>query len=229
SPNGNEISFETNKGKLGEREVWFMGPHGEQARMIYEAKEGTAMDCSAWSPDGKHYFYVSRAESGSTGWVQPLDGGPPVTVLRDAALSKMNDFGWLHDGRVIYGSPESDTVCNYWTMHFDLATGRRLQEPKRITNWPNFCVSSGSVTNNDKRLAFVASSGFFASYLSDLDADGRRLRNVRRFTLEENDSVRGWTADDKVIVAQIRESWSLYKRSLDSEAPEPIVSSVAGG
>jgi serine/threonine protein kinase len=229
SPNGNEISFETNNGKVGEREVWFMGPHGEQARMIYEAKEGSAMDCSAWSPDGKHYFYVSRDKSGSTGWIQPLDGGPPVTVLPDAALSKMNDFVWLHDGRVIYGSPESDTVCNYWTMHFDLATGRRLQEPKRITNWPNFCVSSGSVTNNDKRLAFVASSGFFTSYIADFDADGRRLRNVRRFTLEENDSVRGWTADGKVIVAQIRENWSLYKRSPGSEAPEPIVSSVAGG
>jgi serine/threonine protein kinase len=229
SPDGTEISFETNKGKVGEREIWFMGPNGEQARKTYEAKEGTAMDCSGWSPDGKHYLYVSRDESGSTGWVQRMYGGSPITVLRDAELSQMNDFVWLHDGRVIYGSPDSDTVCNYWTMRFDLATGRRLEEPRRITNWPNFCVSGGSITNDDKRLAFVASSGFYTSYVADLEAGGKRLQNTRRFTLEEDDSVRAWTADGKVIVAQNRASWSLYKRSLDSAASEPIVSSVAGG
>src|SRR5262249_60335577 len=58
---------------------------------------------------------------------------------------------------------------------------------------------------------------------------GKLLRNMRRFALEEDDSVRGWTADGKVMVAQNRDTWSLYKRSLDSNTPEPIVSSVAGG
>jgi len=229
SPDGTEISFETNKGKLGDREVWFMGSNGEQARKTYEANEGTAMDCSGWSPDGKHYLYVSRDASGSTAWSQPLDGGSPLTVFRDAELSQMNDFVWLHDGRAVYGLSESDTVCNYWTVRFDLATGRRLEEPRRITNWPNFCASSGSVTNNDKRLVFAESSGFYTSYVTDLEAGGKQLRNIRRFTAEENDSVRGWTAGGKVIVAQNRATWSLYKRSLDSDAPEPIVSSVAGG
>jgi len=90
-------------------------------------------------------------------------------------------------------------------------------------------VFSGSVTNDDKRLAFVASSGFYTSYVADLEAGGKRLRNIRRFTLEEDDGVRGWTADGKVIVAQNRAKWSLYKRSLDSDIPEPIVSSVARG
>ena len=88
---------------------------------------------------------------------------------------------------------------------------------------------SGSVTRDDKRLAFVATSGFNTSYVADLEAGGKRLRNIRRFTLEEDDGVRGWTADGKVIVAQNRTGWSLYKQSLDSDTPEPIVSSVAGG
>jgi hypothetical protein len=91
-------------------------------------------------------------------------------------------------------------------------------------------VSSGSVTNNDKRLAFVASSGFYTSYVADLEAGGKRLRNIRRFTLEDADNiVVGWTADGKVMVAQNRGTWSLYKQSLDLDTPEPIVSSVAGG
>jgi len=114
-------------------------------------------------------------------------------------------------------------------VRLDLATGRHLEEPRRLTNWPNFCVYGGGVTNNDKRLAFVASSGFYTSYVADLEAGGKRLRSIRRFTLEEDDGVRGWTADGRVIVAQNRDTWSLYKQSLDSDTPEPIVSSVAGG
>ena len=228
SPDGTQISFETNQGKLGDREVWFMGPNGEQARKIYQAEEAAAMDCSGWTPDGKHYFYVSKDQSGSTGWVQPLNGGSPITLLRDAELSRMNDFVWLHDGRVIYGSPESDTVCNYWTMRFELRTGRRLEEPRRITNWPDFCVSSGSVTKDDKRLVFVASSGSYRSYIADLGTGGQ-VRDIRPFTSEQDEVFRGWTTDGKVLVARNRDRWSLYKQSFDSDAPEPIVSSGAGG
>src|SRR5207248_865654 len=126
--------------------------------------------------------------------------------------------------------PGNGGVCNYWTMRLDLATGRRLEEPRRLTNWPNFCVFSGSVTSNDKRLAFMATSGFYTSYVADLEAGGKRLRNLRRFTLEDADNVvHGWTADGRVVVVKNRDTWSLYKQSLDSDTPEPIVSSVAGG
>jgi len=231
SPDGATISFATNKGKLGEREIWFMGPNGEQARKYYEAKEGTDTSCWGWFPDGKYYGYVLADESGAKALSQPVQGGSPATLFRDSELQKINDFVWLHDGRVVYDLPEpsNDSICNYWTMRIDPATGRRLEEPRRLTNWPNFCVLSGSVTNDDKRLAFVASSGFNTSYIADLEAGGKRLRNIRRFTLEEDDGVRGWTDDGKVIVAQNRAKFSLYKQSLDSDTPEPIVSSVAGG
>jgi len=162
---------------------------------------------------------------------QSLEGGPPVTLFRDPELSKMNDFVWLHDGRFVFDLPEQghNSVCNYWTTRLDLATGRRVEESKRLTNWPNFCVFSGSVTNNDKRLAFVASSGFYTSYVADLGDGGRRLSNTRRFALEENDGVLGWSADGKVLVGRNRAGWSLYKRSFNSDTAEPIVSSVAGG
>jgi eukaryotic-like serine/threonine-protein kinase len=232
SPDGTTISFATKKGKLGERQIWFMGPNGEQARKYYEAKEGTGTDCWGWSTDGKHYLYVSRDESGSRGLSQPLEGGSPITLLGDAELSKMNDIVWLHDGRVVIDlpDPENGNVCNYWIMRLDLETGKHIEEPRRLTNWPSFCVSSGSVTKDDKRLAFVASSGFYTSYVADLGVGGKRLRNIRRFTLEDADNVvHGWTADGKVVVVQNRDRWSLYKQSLDSDTPEPIVSSVAGG
>jgi serine/threonine protein kinase len=232
SPDGTTISFATNKGKLGERQIWFMGPNGEQPRKYYEAKDGAGTSCWGWSPDGKHYLYVSTDESGSTGVSQALEGGPPNKLLGDAELSKMNDIVLLHDGRVVFDLPEptNGSVCNYWTMRLDLATGKRLEEPRRLTNWPNFCVFGGSVTKDDKRLAFVTSSGFYTSYVADLEAGGKPLRNIRRFSLEEDDGVSGWTADGKAIVVQnVLGGWSMYRQPLDSGTPEPIVSSVAGG
>jgi len=76
----------------------------------------------------------------------------------------------------------------------------------------------------------VASSGFYTSYIADVEAGGRRLRNIRHFTLEDSDDqALGWTPDGRLIVAQNRgSSWSVYKQSLDSDTQEPIASSTAG-
>ncbi len=234
SPDGSLVSFGTNKGKLGEREIWFMGPDGEQAQKFQEADENHAICCLIWSPDGKQYLYISTNSSGDTVLSRNVKGGPPVTLFQPRELAKMHDLVWLHDGRLVYSLAEPlntvSDVCNYWTMRIDLATGRYLEEPRRLTNWPNFCVSSGSVTTNDKRLAFVASSGFYTTYVADLEAGGKRLRNIRHFTLEDSDDqALGWTPDGRVIVAQNRgSSWRVYKQSLDSETQEPIAESAAG-
>src|SRR4029077_7143209 len=100
--------------------------------------------------------------------------GPPVTLLRPSEMGGTTDFVWFHDGRVVYAlhEPTNYRTCNYWTMRLDLATGKHLEEPRRLTNWPDFCVFGGSVTNNDKRLAFVASSELNTSYVADLEAGG---------------------------------------------------------
>jgi eukaryotic-like serine/threonine-protein kinase len=236
SPDGSMVSFGTNMGKLGPREIWLMGLNGEQMRKLYETdNEDSTICCLLWSPDGKRYWYASTNASGGTYLSRDPNGGPPVTLLQPSETEKVQELVWLHDGRVIYSLAESGSnsgnkvVCNYWTMRLDFATGKHLEEPRRLTNWPSFCVSSSSVTSDDKRLVFVGWSGLHTSYVADLEAGGKRLRNIRRFTLEEDDNVRGWTADGKVMVAQNGYTWSLYKRSLDSDTPEPIVSSVAGG
>jgi serine/threonine protein kinase/Tol biopolymer transport system component len=233
SPDGSLVSFGTNKGKLGERELWLMGPDGEQARKFQETSDDRAICCLIWSVDSKQYLYILTNSSGDTGLSRDVKGGPPVTLFQPSELAKIHDLVWLHDGRLIYDLPESENgaVCNYWAMRLDLATGRRLEEPKRLTNWPAFCVSSGSVTKDDKQLAFAAMSGFSTTYVADLEAGGTRLRNTKHFTLEDSDNgVRGWSADGKVIVVkQQGHNWAMYKQSLGSDTPEPILSSAAGG
>lgn len=234
SPDGSTISFATNKGKRGEREIWLMGPNGEEPRKFLGVGEDDAMCCLGWSPDGKRYGYILSDSSGDRMLSRDVHGGAPVTILSSSELPKMDDINWLHDGRVVYSLHETQNanVCNYWTMRLDLATGKRIEEPTRLTNFPNFCVFSGSVTKNDKQLAFLATSSFFTGYIGDLQEGGTRIANVRHFTLEDSDAyIADWTADSKaVLVAQGRgDHYSLYKQSLDSDEQTSIVTSVAGG
>ncbi|MBZ5658266.1 MAG: protein kinase [Acidobacteriia bacterium] len=235
SPDGSLVSFGTNKGKLGEREIWLMRPNGEQARKFQETSEDTSISNMGWSPDGKRYSYIFADASGESMLSRDITGSPAVTLFQSSELKKTNDIVRLHDGRLVYDMTESGsqgTVCNYWITRLDLSSGKRLEAPRRLTNWPNFCVTSGSVTSDDKRLVYsLSSSGFYTSYVADLEAGGTRIRNAKHFTLEDSDDgAHGWTADGKVIVAQIRGSgWGLYKQSLDSDTPEPIASSADGG
>jgi serine/threonine protein kinase len=232
SPDGSLVSFGTNGGQFGDREIWLMGPHGEQAHKLQETSQDTGISEFGWLPDAKHYAYIFTDASGDKLLSHDTAGRPPVTLFQSSELTRINDIVFLHNGRVLFSLTEhgNGSVCNYWTMRFDLATGKHLEEPRRLTNWPSFCVASGTVTNDDKRLAFTSFSTFLTSYVADLGAQGTRLRDIRHFTLEDGDDIPlGWTADGKIIVAQNRgDSWSVYKQSLDSDAPEPIASLPGG-
>jgi len=232
SPDGNTISFAAKRGKFGDREIWLMDTNGERARQIYEAKEGTGTDCLGWSPDGKHYLYVSRDESGDRGLSQNVEGGPAVTIFEYSELQKNHDIVMLHDGRVVYDQIEDSGACNYWITRFDLFTGKRVEQPRRLTNWPSMCVSSGSVTSDDKRLAFSGWSSFYTSYVADLGGGGTRIRNLKHFTFEDSDDYSvGWSSDSKaVFVAQIRgNAYGLFRQLLDSDTPEQIAPLEPGG
>jgi serine/threonine protein kinase len=235
SPDASSVSFGTNKGKLGEREIWLMSANGEQARKFQETSENTAIGAFGWSPDAKQYGYIFTDASGDTMLNRDTKGGPPVTLFVPSELKKMDDIVWLPNGRVVYSLHESEALgsaCNYWMMRLDLRTGKRIEPPRRLTNWPGFCVYSGSANADGKRLTFMQSSAYGTAYIADLEAGGTRILNPKHFTLEDGDDfVLDWTADSKTaIVGQNRgDHYGLYKQSLDSDLAEPIVPTVSGG
>lgn len=233
SSDGKTISFATNKEKRGEREVWLMGPNGDQARKYLEMKEGTGTDCWGWSPDGKYNGWVLNDESGTRLLSQRIAGGPVVTLFGPDDLKGVNDIVWLHDGRVIYDLAEPDRGgSNYWIGRIDPDTGKRLEQPRRLTNWPGFSVASGSVSNDDKKLTFAASSGFITTDVTDVNADGTGLSHVRRFSQEgSHEYTVAWAADSKsVIVGRSgpSEVAKLFKQPLNSDAPEFPLGTIGG-
>jgi len=233
SPDGSLISFVTKKDLHGERQLWFMQPDGERARKFLETSDEEGTDCWGWSPDGRYYGWVLNQESGTRMVSQSVKGGPVVTLFSASDLNGVNDIIWLHDGRVVYDKAESETsVCNYWITRIDSDTGRRLEKPRRLTNWPSFCVASGSVSDDNKKITFAAWSGFITTYVGDLDGEAR-LRNATRFTQEDSDiySV-GWTLGGKKLVLgqhRMPNSYALFTQSLDSEEKEPVALATGEG
>jgi serine/threonine protein kinase len=237
SADGSLISFGTNNGKFGEREIWLMGPDGEQARKLYESNERAAICCLYFFADAQRASYISTDDSGDTLVARDLKGGPIATLLQPSETKKMGDFLWLPDGQLIYSDPcdvvlmRFDTPCNIWITRLDTRTGKSIEKPRRLTNWAGLWMNGPSVTADGKQVVFLESSGHGSAYIADLEAGGTRIRNPRHFTLDEgNDAIAAWTADSKSVILTFNrgDHYGLYRQSLSGDTPEPIVSNGAG-
>jgi len=236
TPDGASIIFGTNKGHYGEREVWRMGSDGSQANKLYDAGERASICCLFFWPDGKREIFLTSNDSGDTMVARELkDGAPIVPLLRTAEMKEMNDIIWLPDGRLMYSLRESESLgsaCNYWIMRLNFRTGERVEKPRRLTNWPNLCVSSGGVTRDGKRLAFLGWAGNGTSYIADLDAGGTRIHDIRHFALDEGDAAASdWSPDGKwALVAVGRgDRYDLYRQSVTDDVQVQIATSISGG
>jgi Tol biopolymer transport system component len=221
SPDGSLIAFNTNKGRRGDREIWLMGPNGENARKLYGMDEDGLLNCGVWSPDGKHMLYVQEDGSGARFLSRDLTGGP-TTVILESAL-QIPDVSWLSDGRLIYSKWEpgviGNGICNFWEIRLDGRTGKPLGKSRQLTSWSGFCMSDESATADNKKLAFLKWTRHFTTYLADLDPSGKRVANSRRFTLSETmDQPLDWTPDGKTLILYSNRTGrsGIYRQSLTS-------------
>ena len=63
-------------------------------------------------------------------------------------------------------------------------------------------------------------------YVGNLEANGRRLKNTRRLTLDENDDFPGqWMQDSKAVLfySNRNGTWDIFKQTLDGAEARPIV------
>jgi serine/threonine protein kinase len=230
SPDGLQIAFGTNRRRDAEREVRVAGPNGEGEQEILRAKGDEAFLGFNWTPTSDRMFYIEEDSAGdAVGLARDVRGGAPTMLFSRPELAALFEMVWLHDGRLVYAVREPGArgdVCNYWVRRIDWHTGKRLDEPKRLTNWTGFCPSNGSVTADDKRLAFLGWTSRFSVYLEDVEAGGATFRNPRQFTLDESNNVLlDWTADSKSVIFSSDRSGAgaIYRQALNEDTPELIV------
>jgi serine/threonine protein kinase/Tol biopolymer transport system component len=237
SQDGAWISFGTDKGPEGERELWLMGPNGENAHKILSADDARAVCCLHFFQDGRRVAYVTTDASGDTMVARDLNGGPVTTLVTPPAMRAMGDFAWLPDGRLIYSDPcvsvmRVDTPCNLWIERFDTHSGVLTEGARRLTKVTGAWLNSPSATADGRSVAFQQSTGQGTTYLADFEAGASEVRNARHFTLDEgDDAITDWTPDSQMaIIARSRgDYYALYKQPLGTDAPQPIVARADGG
>ena len=237
SPDGASIAFGTGAGFVRNQEIWLMGPQGEEPRRFFPGSEDDAFFSAAWSPDGRRVAYqrYHRAPDKLECSIETRDpkGTSPTLVLSDPRLCESSSsLLWNPDGRLFFrlleGAPRTpgDDQINLWEIKVDTKTGQAIGKPRRLTNWVGVNSWQLSSTQDGKRLAVSKFISQADVLVGGLDAGGRRLKGVRRLTLNDRNDYPGeWTPDSKAVLfwSDRNGTLGIYKQALDQPEAQPVV------
>lgn len=109
----------------------------------------------AWSPNGRriaYWFYTGTYGRRDIATI-PADGGDPVVVAKDFAVSNWNPV-WSPDGRYLYFVSSKTGNMNFWRVRIDESTGKVLGEPEAVVI-PSKYSRHLSFSRDGKRLLYV--------------------------------------------------------------------------
>ena len=218
----------------GGKEIWQMGPEGQEARKLLTASEDESLGAPVVA--GARLWYAKHHASLEP-WgrleyeieSRDLKGGPPTILLPKLRATSGT---LLPNGRFIFSRIDRVDPTHggsLWEVWADLRTGQARGTPRKIADWVDFVVSDLSATADGKRLAYVKERNLVTVYVGDLESNGLRLVNPRRLTLSESwDHAYDWTPDSKSVLFDSNRNgpWGVFKQTLDQRAAEQL---VAGG
>lgn len=233
SPDGSQIVYLTGapNGPItpSATELWLMGAQGENPHKFLIAAEGESLDYMSWSPDGQRIVYVRYHGGEASIESRTLKGEQLTTILSDPRFFAWG-LWWFPNGRMVFTAREPEPNQNdssLWEIQVDPKTGRPLSQPRRIHRWAGIYVEALNGTADGKRLAVIKRSSLQADvFVSEWEAKGRRLKNLRRLTFDErNDFPLSWTRDSKAVIfsSDRNGQFDIFKQALDQETAEPVV------
>jgi Tol biopolymer transport system component len=229
SPDGAQIVYLAgDRIRFSMSEIWLMGAQGENPRKFLTVQQGEVFDQAVWSPDGQRIAYKRRNDSGGFIESRNLKGEQLTTILSDPKFSVWG-FWWFANGRMVFATPEPEPNQNdfsLWEIQVDPKSGRPLGPPRRITKWAGNFVSVINGTADGKRLIVMRTYQSADVFVGELEANGRRLKNPRRLTLDErNDVLAAWARDSKTVIFHSNRNgqFDIFKQALDQETAEPVV------
>jgi eukaryotic-like serine/threonine-protein kinase len=221
SPDGSQIAF-----LLG-NEIWLMRENGEDARRLATADDGYSFERIDWSPDGQSIAGIKKNRGYGDVAIEKIDlqGGHVTTILSD---SRMRDFCWVPDGRMIYGRLENsdETTENIWEVRLDPSTSHASQEPRRLTQWAGFTLRGLSATADGKQIGFVRKSDQSDVYVGSLVKGKSELSATHRLTLDDRmDWPGGWLRESNTILffSDRDGQFDLFKQGIKDRASEEII------
>ncbi len=229
SPDGSKIVFL--RGQWDDEEIWLIDTDNNTTRKIVDGG-GDHFGPVAWAPDGKRFACVRMPDRFSlVGLGQRIEAfdattGRGETILPDFRLGTA--IAWPDRDRLIYTlqeAPPNDENFNLWWVHLDSRTGRPSGAGARITN-DQTPIAGISLSSDGKRIALLRRDFQTDVYLAELQAQGKQLSPLRRFTLDDrNDWPSAWTPDGKaVLFVSNRDGPNhIFRQSIDATHADLLV------
>ncbi len=224
SPDGSTIAFVSGK------DLWTMGPNGENAKKIVTHGDREPVWCSAWSPDSQKIMYTTYppSEKGLTFYVVGVDGKNGAAVYVDPFGDDQEcSSAWSPDARLIYtrASQIGPTANhNLWYIPLDPNTGHRAGDPVQLSHWDGPYAKIVGLSRDGKRLAVHKNYISIDSVLAKLTKNGELAGEPLRLTHSGSVNCAGWQPDSKGLILSSNRSGrlQLYLQKLGEEKAEPF-------
>ncbi len=112
----------------------------------------------AWSPNGHRiaYWFYTGTYGRRDIATMPANGGEPVVVAKDFAVSNWNPV-WSPDGKYLYFVSSKAGNMNFWRVRIDEVTGKVLSDPEAVIT-PSKYSRHLSFSRDGKRMLYVQTS-----------------------------------------------------------------------
>ena len=215
-------------------------------RPLLSEHTNEAISGFAWSAGGDRLFFVripgSVTVSGVAERALPTieaihvkSGQHTVLLTGSYPGYTISDLAVLPDGRIVYAHPEAElrNNTNLWWMRIDPATGKRLGEPVRLTQWaglPRHCGfrRAESPSNrfwNDDHIGRCLHGLILVAVIAHMDSP-------QRLTLDESrDCPLDWMPDGKSVVFDSDRSGNsnVYRQELGAPVAERLTHGSSDG
>lgn len=231
SPDGKRVAFLDADRPV--RDIWIMGPEGENAVRVVTAQEGEQFWQVAWAPGGDRLAYGKSAPGGRyTIEAIAIDARQKSVVLQDSQLFQnwrgVLPFVWLPDDRIVYARrelPPNQFSSNLWAIAVDSSDAAIPQSNRRVTDWPDFSVRDIRSTSDGKRLTILRERNQPDVYVASLNGGGT-LGEPRRITFDDRYDYPGsWTRDSSAVLFESNRgtTFDLFLQNIESGHPQALV------
>lgn len=231
SPDGTYIAF-----VQGNREIWLMGPHGEQPRRFLRMPDAYEVGSVFWAPDSQRIGYLKTPTTlkdvACTMETRDLAGQQATVILSDADLcqSGLQTFFWAPDGRIVFDMSETNFDSadhNLWEILVDPRNGKSSGNARRLTNWAGSYIKMISGSADGKRVAFQRTQFHNDIKIGEIGSDGSILQDSLQ-PFETGDSTNwptSWTPDSRGVLYYSAQNgdYDIFEKEPDSRASQPIV------
>ncbi len=207
---------------------------GGNPRELWEAAAKDVLLWFQWSPNTPEIAVVSSRDRISTLEIIDAISGKKTVVVPEERRLEIGSIVWPVQSRIIVTVRERMGAnaynCNLWELRLNPRGGLVSGGLRKLTDWTDFPIQSGSLTTDGKRLVFVRSFSQRDVYVADIDADRSHLGLPRRLTMDlGDDSPAAWTRDSKTVILNSDRNGPIHIFRQDLDKPTADLVSVEPG